>query len=57
MEVFSKLNTIEEEVFHEMETIEKQISDLRQKLVKLKNLAKVMNPERVKKPKKKDVKK
>ena len=53
MEVFTKLNTIEDEVFQEIDKIEKQITDLRQKLSKLKNLGRVMNLERMKKPKKK----
>jgi len=57
MEVFTKLNAVEDEVFQEMERIESQITDLRQKLSKLKNLGRVMNLERMKKPKIKDVKK
>ena len=57
MEVFTKLNAVEDEVFQEMERIETQITDLRQKLWQLKNLGKVMNIERFKKPKNKDVKK
>ena len=57
MEVFTKLNAVEDEVFQEMERIETQIFDLRQKLSKLRNLGKVLNPERLKKPKRKDVKK
>jgi len=57
MEVFTKLSAVEDEVFQEMERIETQISDLRQKLSKLKNLGHVMNIERMKKPKIKDVKK
>ena len=57
MEVFTKLNSVEDEVFQEMDRIESQISDLRQKLSKLKNLGRVMNIERMKKPKSKDVKK
>ncbi len=57
MEVFTKLNAVEDEVFQEMERIETQIFDLRQKLSKLRNLGKVMNPERLKKPKRNDVKK
>jgi hypothetical protein len=57
MEVFTKLNAVEDEIFQEMEKIESQISEMRLKLSKLKNLGKVMNPERLKKPKKKDVKK
>jgi hypothetical protein len=57
MEVFTKLNAVEDEIFQEMERIESQIFDLKQKLFKLKNLGKVMNPERLKRPKKKDVKK
>lgn len=57
MEVFTKLNAVEDEVFQEMERIESQITDLRQKLSKLKNLGRVMNFERMKKPKSKDVKK
>ncbi len=57
MEVFAKLNDVEDEVFQEMERIETQISDLRQKLSKLKNLGRVMNIERMKKPKRNAVKK
>ncbi len=57
MEVFTKLNAVEDEVFQEMERIETQITDLRQKLSKLKNLGRVMNLERMKKPKRNDVKK
>jgi hypothetical protein len=57
MEVFTKLNAVEDEVFQEMERIETQIFDLKQKLSKLKNLGKVLNPDRLKKPKRKDVKK
>ena len=57
MEVFTKLNAVEDEVFQEMERIETQIFDLKQIFSKLKNLGKVMNPERLKKPKRNDVKK
>ncbi len=57
MEVFTKLNAVEDGVFQEMERIETQITDLRQKLSKLKNLGRVMNLERMKKPKRNDVKK
>ena len=57
MEVFAKLNAVEDEVFQEMERMENQINDLRQKLWKLKNLGRVMNPDRVKKQQKKEVKK
>ncbi len=57
MEVFTKLNAVEDEVFQEMERIESQITDLRQKLSKLKNLGRVMNFDRMKKPKRNDVKK
>ena len=57
MEVFTKLNDVEDEVFQEMERIESQINDLRQKLWKLKNLGRVMNPDRIKKQQKKEVKK
>lgn len=57
MEVFTKLNAVEDEVFQEMEKIEKQITDLRQKLWKLKNLGRVMNPDRIKKQQTKEVKK
>jgi hypothetical protein len=57
MGVFTKLNAVEDEVFQENERIETQISDLRQKLSKLKNLGRVMNIERIKKPKRNDVKK
>jgi hypothetical protein len=57
MEVFTKLNAVEDEIFQEMERIETQIFDLRQKLSKLKNLGRVMNFERMKKPKSNDVKK
>jgi len=51
-EVFTKLNAVEDEVFQEIDKIENQISDLKQKLWKLKNLGRVMNPERLKQPKK-----
>lgn len=37
MEVFTKLNAVEDEVFQEMERSETQIFDLRQKFSKLKN--------------------
>ena len=57
MEVFTKLNAVEDEVFQEMERIETQIFDLKQKLSKLKNLGKVMNIDRFRKPKSNDVKK
>ncbi len=57
MEVFAKLNDVEDEVFQEMERIETQITDLRQKLSKLKNLGRVMNIEIMKKPKRNNVKK
>ena len=57
MEVFNKLNAVEDEVFTEMEKIEKQILDLRQKQSKLRELGKVMNPERMRKIKGKDAKK
>jgi hypothetical protein len=57
MEVFTKLNAVEDEVFQEMGRIETQISEMRLKLSKLRNLGKVMNPERLKKPKGKEVKK
>jgi hypothetical protein len=52
MEVFTKLNAVEDEVFQEIEKIETLINDLKQKLWKLKNLGRVMNPERLKQPKK-----
>ena len=57
MEVFTKLNAVEDEVFQEMERIENQMNDLRQKLWKVKNLGKVMNPDRIRKLREKDVKK
>jgi hypothetical protein len=57
MEVFTKLNAVEDEVFQEMGRIETQINELKQKLFKLKNLGKVMNPDRFKKPNKKEVRK
>ena len=57
MEVFTKLSAIEDEVFTEMEKIEKQISELKGKQLKLKELAKVMNFDRLKKLKTKVVKK
>ena len=57
MEVFQKLNAVEDEVFQEIDKIENQISDLRQKLWTLKNLGRVMNPDRIKKQQKKEVKK
>jgi hypothetical protein len=57
MEVFTKLNAVEDEVFQEMERIESQIFEMRLKLSKLKNLGKVMNIDRFRKPKKNDVKK
>ena len=57
MEVFNKLNAVEDEVFQEMGKIEKQINDLRQKHSKLRNLGRVMNPERLKNPKGNEVKK
>jgi len=57
MEVFTKLNAVEDEVFLEMEKIEKQISELKEKQRKLRELAKVMNPERIKNQRSKEVKK
>ena len=57
MEIFEQLHSVEDEVFQEMERIETQISELKQKFSKLKYLGKILNPERLKKPKRKDVKK
>ena len=47
MEVFTKLSAVENEVFTEMEKIDAQINEMRQKQAKLKNLARVMNPKRL----------
>ena len=47
MEVFTKLSAVENEVFTEMEKIDAQINEMRQKQSKLKNLARVMNPKRL----------
>ncbi len=47
MEVFTKLNAVEDEVFQEMEKIDKQIIELKVKQRKLNQLANIMNHERV----------
>ncbi len=57
MEVFTKLNAVEDEVFQEMERIESHISELKEKQRKLRELGKVMNHERLKKLRTKVVKK
>ncbi len=57
MEVFTKLNAVEDEIFVEMDRISKEMVVLKGKLTKLRELAKVMNPDRLKKPKSNDVKK
>ena len=48
MEVFQKLNSVEDEIFVEMDRISKEMVVLKGKLTKLRDLAKVMNPDRVK---------
>ena len=48
MEVFTKLNAVEDEIFVEMDRISKEMVVLKGKLTKLRELAKVMNPDRVK---------
>ena len=57
MEVFNKLSAVEDEVFDEMQKIEKQIVELKVKQNKLKELARVMNIDRLKKLKAKPVNK
>ena len=57
MEVFNKLSAVEDEVFSEMQKIETQINELKVKQTKLKELAKVMNIDRLRNLKTKDVKK
>ena len=57
MEVFNKLNAVENEVFTEIQKIEKQIAEMKVNHTKLKDLAKVMNPERLKEKNQKVVKK
>ena len=57
MEVFNKLSAVEDEVFSEMQKIEKQIVELKVKQNKLKELARVMNIDRLRNLKTKDVKK
>jgi hypothetical protein len=54
MEVFNKLSAVEDEVFAEMQKIETQISELKVKQTKLKDLAKVMNVDRLRSLKSKD---
>ena len=56
MEVFTKLSAVENEVFTEMEKIDAQINEMRQKQAKLKNLARVMNPKRLEELKSKPAK-
>ena len=48
MEVFQKLSSVEDEIFVEMDKISKEMVVLKGKLTKLRELAKVMNPDRVK---------
>jgi hypothetical protein len=57
MEVFTKLNAVEDEIFVEMDRISKEMVALKGKLTKLRELAKVMNSDRLKKPKSNDLKK
>jgi hypothetical protein len=54
MQVIEKLGAVEDELFQEMDKIEKQIVELKTKLNKLKELGRVMNPERFKKLREKD---
>ncbi len=48
MEVFSKLSAAEDEIFEEMNKIDTQIKELKEKQTKLKELAKVLNADRLK---------
>ena len=57
MEIFTKLSAVEDEVFDEMQKIEKQIVELKVKQSQLKELARVMNPERLKDKNRKVIKK
>lgn len=56
MNVFEKLGAVEDEIFQEMERIDKEIDELRRKKRKLKDLGKSMNPERLTKIKSKGTK-
>ena len=56
MNVFEKLGAVEDEIFQEMERIDKEIDELRRKQRKLKDLGKSMNPERFTKIKSKQTK-
>jgi hypothetical protein len=57
MDVFSTLKNSEDEIFSQMSIIEKEISELKDKQSKLRELAKVLNFDRLKKMKNKEVKK
>ena len=57
MEVFTKLSAVEDEIFAEMDRINKEIFTLRGKFNKLREIARVMNSDRLKKKKTKVVKK
>ena len=57
MEVFTKLNAVEDEIFVEIDRISKEMVVLKGKLTKLRELAKVMNPDRVKNSKGQVIKK
>ncbi len=48
MQVFEKLNQVEDEVFQELQKIDKQIAELKTQQKRLKDLGKTMNPERFK---------
>ena len=57
MELMNKLYAAEDEIFTELVNIDSQMKELKMKQSKLKELAKVLNIDRLKKMKTKEVKK
>ena len=57
MELMNKLSAAEDEIFTELNNIDSQMKELNEKQSKLKELAKVLNINRLKKMKTKEVKK
>ena len=57
MELMNKLSAAEDEIFAELNNIDSQMRELKEKQSKLKELAKVLNVDRLRNLKTKDVKK
>jgi hypothetical protein len=57
MELMNSLSAAEDEIFTELNNIDSQMKELKEKQSKLKELAKVLNADRLRNLKTKDVKK